>query len=171
MSQTIFDAVQDIDGQGRVIRSDFAFRTKKTITFAGGTTDAWGDDGGALDGGAIFTVTGLLKIQIFAEITTNCAGGATEEIGISGATAIFCAQETDTNLDAGNIWLNNGTPAAYYIIGEQQAAADNAPIYVLNGQDVILTTAGGANTTSGVIDVIALWSPLSDDAAVQDSGN
>lgn len=27
--------------------------TKRTITFAGGTTGAWGDDGGALDGAAI----------------------------------------------------------------------------------------------------------------------
>jgi hypothetical protein len=168
---TQFDAVQDIDGQGKVLRSDFAFRTRKTITFAGGTTDAWGDDGGALDGGAIFTVTGLVKVQLFGEVTTNLAGGATAEVGITGATAIFCAQETDTNLDAGNIWLNNATPAAYYIIGEEQAAADNAPIYTLNGQDIILTTAGGANTTSGVIDFFALWSPISDDAAIEDSGN
>lgn len=168
---TQFDAVQDIDGQGKVIRGDFAFRTSKRITFAGATTNAWGDDGGTLDGGAIFTVTGLLKVQVFAEVITNLAGGATAEVGIAGATAIFLAQETDTNLDAGNIWLNDGTPAAYYIIGEEQAAADNAPIYVLNGQDIILTTAGGANTTSGVIDFFALWSPISDDASLVDSGN
>ena len=168
---TTFDAVQDLDGQGKVIQSDFAFRTSKTITFAGATTNAWGDDGGTLDGGAIFTVTGLVKVQLFAEVTTNLAGGATEEVGITGATAIFCAQETDTDLDAGNIWLNNATQAAYYIIGEEQAAADNAPIYILNGQDIIITTAGGANTTSGVIDFFALWSPISDDAFISASSN
>lgn len=168
---TQFDAVQDIDGQGKVIRSDFAFRTKKTITFAGGTTNAWGDDGGTLDGGAIFTVTGLVKCQLIGEVTTSLAGGATLEVGIAGATAIFLPQETDTDLDAGNIWVNDATAAAYYIIGEEQAAADNLPIYLLNGQDIIITVTGGANTTSGVIDFFCLWTPVSDDAAVEDSGN
>lgn len=168
---TQFDAVQDIDGQGKVLRSDFAFRTKKTITFAGATTNAWGDDGGTRDGGAIFTVTGLVKCQVLGEVTTNLAGGATLEVGIAGATAIFLPQETDTDLDAGNIWLNDATAAAHYIIGEEQAAADNLPIYLLNGQDIILTVSGGANTTSGVIDFFALWSPISDDGAIEDSGN
>ena len=31
--------------------------TTKTITFIGGTTNEWGDDGGTLDGGVMFTVT------------------------------------------------------------------------------------------------------------------
>ena len=166
-----FDAVQDIDGQGKILRSGFAFRTKKIITFAGATADAWGNDGGALDGGAIFTVTGLVEVQLISRVTTNLAGGATAEVGITGATAIFLAQETDTNLDAGNIWLQNGTPAAYYITGEEQAAADNLPIYTLNGQDIILTTAGGNDTDSGVIEFFARWNALSDDASIVDSGN
>lgn len=145
--------------------------TKKTITFAGGTTNAWGDDGGTLDGGAIFTVTGLVKCQILGEVTTNLAGGATLEAGITGDTAIFLPQETDTDLDAGNIWLNDATAAAYYIIGEEQAAADNLPVYLLNGQDIILTVSGGANTTSGVIDFYCIWNPISSDGSVADSGN
>lgn len=167
---TQFDAVQDIDGQGKVIQSDFAFRTKKRITFAGGTTNAWGDDGGTRDGGAIFTVTGLVKVQLFGEVITDLVGGATVEVGISGATAIFCSQVTDTTLDAGEIYLGDTTPASYFIIGEEQAAADNAPIYLLNGNDIILTTTT-TNTTSGVIDFFALWTPISDDGAVEDSGN
>lgn len=166
---TIFDAVQDIDGQGKVLRTDFAFRTAKTITFAGGTTNAWGDDGGTLDGGAIFTVTGVVKVQLFGEVTTDLVGGATIEVGITGGTAIFGKQLTDTTLDALDIYLNENA-AAYHIIGEEQAAVDNAPIYILNGQDIILTTTT-TNTTSGVIDFFALWSPISDDGAIEDSGN
>lgn len=168
---TKFGRSVDRDANRVPLIGQFPFREKKTVTFAGGTTNEWGDDGGTLDGGAIFTVTGLIEVKVYGEVTTDCAGGATEEVGISGATAIFCAQETDTNLDAGNIWINNGTPAAYYIIGEQQAAADNLPYYALNGQDIILTTAGGANTTSGVIDFFALWRPISDDGDLVDSGN
>ena len=156
----------DKDANRVPLTGDYPFRASRTITFAGGTTNAWGDDGGTNDGGAIFTVTGVVQVKVIGEVTTNCAGGATEEVGITGATAIFCAQETDTNLDAENLWINNGTPAAYYIVGEEQAAADNLPEYLLNGQDIILTTAGGANTTSGVIDFFALWKPISDDGAI-----
>lgn len=144
--------------------------TKKTITFTGGTTDAWGDDGGALDGGAIFTVTGLVKAQVVGVCTVDLVGGATVEVGITGATAIFGAQITDTTLDAGEIYLNDTTPASYFIIGEEQAAADNFPVYLLNGNDIILTTTT-TNTTSGAIDFYCIWTPISTDGLVEDSGN
>ena len=143
--------------------------TKKTITFAGATTNAWGDDGGTLDGGAIFTVTGLVKARVIGVCTTDLVGGATVEVGITGATAIFCAQITDTTLDSGEIYLNDTTPATYFIVGEEEAAADNFPEYILNGNDIILTTTT-TNTTSGVIDFYCIWNPISSDGSVADSG-
>jgi len=167
-----FAASLDPDGNGKPIyRGDLPFRTKKTVTFAGGTADVWGNDGGALDGGAIFEVTGVVKVALIGEVTTNLAGGATLEVGISGATAIFLPQETDTDLDAGNLWLNDTTAAAYYIVGEEDAAADNLPKYMLNGQDIILTVSGGADTTAGVIDFYAMWSPISNDGVLKASSN
>ena len=141
--------------------------TKRTITFAGATADAWGNDGGALDGGAIFTVTGVVKIQMFGECTTDLVGGATLENGITGATAIFNAQTTDTGIDSGELWFNNATPAAYFILGESTAAADNLPEYILNGQDIINTVSGGNDTDSGVIDFFAIWVPISEDGNVE----
>jgi len=162
---TSFAAAMDRDANAQVLTGDYPFRTKRTITFAGGTTDAWGDDGGALDGGVVFTVTGVVQIKVFGECTTDLVGGATVEVGITGATAIFCAQITDTTLDAGELFLNDTTPASYFIVGEEQAAADNLPEYILNGNDIILTTTT-TNTTSGVIDFFALWKPLSDDGSV-----
>ena len=139
--------------------------TKRTITFAGGTTNAWGDDGGTRDGGVVFTVTGLIFARLVGVCTTTLVGGATVEVGITGATAIFGKQITDTDLEAGEIYLNE-TPATYFIVGEEQAAADNFPTYLLNGNDIILTTAGGTNTTAGVVDFYLIWTPISDDAAV-----
>jgi hypothetical protein len=139
--------------------------TKRTITFAGGTTNDWGDDGGTLDGGAIYTVTGLVKAQVVGVVTTDLVGGATIEVGITGGTAIFCAQVTDTVLDSGEIYLGDTTPASSFIIGEENAAADNLPIYLLNGNDIILTTTT-TNTTSGVIDFYCIWTPISDDGNV-----
>jgi hypothetical protein len=143
--------------------------TKKTVTFAGGTTDAWGDDGGALDGGVVFTVTGTVIAQVIGVCKTSLAGGATVELGITGATAIFGKKITDTDLDAGQLYVNE-TAATYMIIGEENAAADNLPTYLLNGNDIILTTTT-TNTTSGVIDFYCVWIPISDDANVEASSN
>lgn len=164
---TTFADSMDRDANRVPLTGDYPFRTKRTITFAGATADAWGNDGGALDGAAIFTVTGLVQIKAIAEVTTDLTGAsATLAVGISGATTIFMTTETGTDLDAGNVWLNDATQAAYYIVGEEQAAIDNWPEYVLNGQDIILTVAGGANVETGVIDFFALWKPLSDDGSV-----
>jgi len=154
------------DANGVPIQSD-GLLTKKTVTFAGATADAWGNDGGALDGGVIFTVTGVVKARVFGVCNTDCTGaGSTDEVGITGATAIFMPVTTMTDLNAGMLWLNNATPATYFIVGESEAAADNFPIYLLNGNDIILTTKT-ANTEAGVVDFYCLWIPLSDDASVE----
>jgi hypothetical protein len=140
--------------------------TKKSVTFAGATADTWGNDGGALDGGVLFTVTGLVKVQLIAVCNVDCTGaGSTDEVGITGATAIFMPITTMTSLDAGMIWLNNATPATYFISGEAVAAADNFPEYLLNGNDIIMTTKT-ANTTAGQVDFYCIWTPLSIDGNV-----
>lgn len=168
---TAYAATADRDGNSQVIRGESSFRTKKTITFAGGTTNAWGDDGGTLDGAALFTVTGLVTARLVAACTTSLTGdSATIEVGITGATAIFMPIETATQIDAGQVWLNDAGNATYAIIGEEDAAADNLPLYLLNGNDIILTVKT-ANVTAGVLDFYCLWNPISDDGAVADSGN
>ena len=166
MASPYVDARMTLDGNGYPIQGMYPFMAKKIITFAGGTTDAWGDDGGALDGGTVFTVTGVVKCVVVAKCTTDCAGaGSTNEVGITGATAIFMPTTTMTSLDAGHIWLNNATPATYFIVGESEAAADNLPIYMLNGNDIIMTTKT-ANTTGGVVEFYCYWTPISSDGNV-----
>lgn len=159
------DSVFHIDGNREKIQGD-GLVTKKTVTFAGATLNAWGNDGGALDGGVLFTVTGAVRVRVLGVCLTDCTGGgSTDEVGITGATAIFMPITTMTGLDAGHIWINNATPATYFIIGEAEAAADNWPIYMLNGNDIIMTTKT-ANTTAGVVDFYCQWIPLSDNASV-----
>lgn len=141
--------------------------TKRTLTFAGGTADAWGDHDGALDGTAIYTVTGLCFVKLIAVCTTSLTGDtATVEVGITGDTAIFMPTETATQIDAGQIWLNDAANAAYGIIGEENAAADNLPIYALNGNDIICTVKT-ANITAGVLDFYCIWKPISTDAVIE----
>jgi hypothetical protein len=171
MASPYTDAVQRLDGNGYPIHAELPFLSTKTVTFAGATTNAWGDDGGTLDGGVLFTVTGLVQVRLVARCTTDCTGaGSTDEVGITGATAIFMPTTTMTNLDVGEIWLNNATPASYFIIGEEEAAADNYPIYLLNGNDIIMTTAT-ANTEAGVVEFYCYWKPISVDGQVIDAGN
>ena len=163
-----YTAALDMDANNKPIyRGEFPFRTKRTIEFAGATTDAWGDDGGALDDSAIFTVTGMVMVKLIADIKTSLTGdSATIEVGITGATAIFMPTETATQLDAGQIWFNDAANAAYGIIGAESAAAGNLPEYILNGNDIILTVKT-ANVEAGKIDFFALWSPISDDGLIE----
>jgi len=143
--------------------------TQKTITFIGGTANEWGNDGGTLDGGAIFTVTGLVRVRIFGFCTTNLAGSGTHTVGISGSTAIYLPAEAAVDINANDYVINNATTTAFPILGDEAAAPDNFPEYALSGQDIIMTIAGGADITSGVIDYYALWVPWSDDGNLVDS--
>jgi len=164
---------QYIDGNYKTI-GNLGLITKKTVTFAGGTTNAWGDDGGTLDAGVLFTVTGLVFCKLLAvckgtSLTSD--GAATISVGITGDTAIFLPVETATQIDDGQIWFNDAANATYGIIGEESAAIDNLPEYALNGNDIILTVAGGANVTGGILDIYAIWNPISPDANLVDAGN
>lgn len=145
--------------------------TKKTITFVGGTTDGWGDDGGALDGGAIFTVTGAIRVQMFGICSTDLAGSGNHAVGITGAVTIFLPTEAAVDINEDDFVVNNASTAAHFILGQEEDAAGNFPEYLLNGQDIIMTITGGANITSGVIDYYAIWTPWSDDGDLVDSGN
>lgn len=156
----------DRDANHVPLTGDYPFRTKRTITFTGATADTWGNDGGALDDSAIFTVTGVVMVKVLAAITTSLTGAtATVEVGITGATAIFMPTETATDMDAGQVWLNDAANATYAIIGEEAAAADNLPEYLLNGNDIILTVKT-ADVETGVIDFYALWKPVSNDGSI-----
>ncbi len=166
MASPYIDARMALDGNGNPVQGLYPFMAKKTITFAGATTNAWGDDGGTKDGGVVFTVTGVVKCVVIGKCTTSCTGaGSTDEVGITGDTAIFMPITTMTSLDTGHIWLNNATPATYFIAGESEAAADNLPVYILNGNDIILTTKT-ANTDTGVVELYCYWTPLSSDGSV-----
>lgn len=140
--------------------------TKRTVTLAGGTTDAWGDHDGALDGTAIYTVTGLCFVKLLAVCVTSLVGAtATIEAGITGDTAIFLPQETATQIDEGQIWVNDAANGTYIVVGGESGATGNLPEYLLNGNDIILTV-GTANITAGELDFYCIWRPISDTASV-----
>ncbi len=158
-----------LDGNHKPI-TNLGLITKKTITFAGATADAWGNDGGALDAGAIFTVTGAVKVQMFGICTTNLAGSGSHSVGITGAVTIFLPTEAGVDINADDFVVNNATTAAYFIWGAEKDAGGNFPEYLLNGQDIIMTVTVD-DIDSGVIDYYAIWNPISSDGSLADAGN
>mgnify|MGYP001586299402 CR=1 FL=1 len=76
----------------------------------------------------------------------------------------------DQHHDADQIWINDAANATYAIVGEEEAAIDNLPKYLLNGNDIILTVKT-ANVATGVLDFYCIWNPISSDGDISDSGN
>lgn len=135
-------------------------QAEKDITFDGGTTNAIGDFNGTGDPFTVFTITGTIKLKLYAVCTTILAGAsATLELGVSGNTAKLIAQTTATDIDANEIW-HDATPDS--AVELSSVSVENI---IANGLDVI-GTVGTANITSGVIKFVALWKPVSKDGSL-----
>jgi hypothetical protein len=156
----IYDAVMELDGQGRPLYSPLPFMAEKNMVFAGATVNDPGDyTGGTGNPATLFTVTGDVLAYLIALCKTSLVGAATLEAGLTGNTAILLAQIADVaaSLDENMNWLD-ATPA----IGEGQA-----PIFhpIAGGLDII-QTVGTANITAGEIDYYCFWRPLSSDGLI-----
>lgn len=123
---------------------------EKTITFANSTGTV-----------SVFTVTGMVAVQIIPECTTNVASAAAADItlGVSGDTDAMIAATTATDLDANNIWIDASPDSN---IEAQSTSRD----YIIgNSDDVILTLS--AQVDSGVLVFRCLWKPISADGKVE----
>lgn len=130
--------------------------------FAGGTTNARGDNDGTSDPFTLFTVTGDVLVRIFGVCTVDLVsgGGGTLEVGVTGNTAGLIAQTTATDIDASDLW-SDSTPT----VRVDTLASVLGPYIVANGADII-ETVGTADITAGNVYYICLWRPLSPDGNV-----
>lgn len=147
------------DRNGNAVTSpDYSLQAVKTVTFAGGTTNAAGDFDGTGNPVTLFTVTGTVLMRVLARCTTDLAGAsATLEVGTALTTAGLIAQTTATGIDANEIWYDNSPDAS--------VEASTVLTQKIVSQDVI-ATVGTANITSGVIEFVCLWFPLTPDSKV-----
>lgn len=140
-----------------------SFNVTKAVptAFAGGTTNARGDDGGTNDPYTIFNVTGDVLVRVYGVCTSDLisAGGGTLSLGVTGNTAMLIASTTATDIDVNEIW-NDASPA----IGDTLANIAG-PFVIPNGLDII-ETVGTADITAGNIYYVCLWRPLSSDGNV-----
>lgn len=121
----------------------------KSITYAAGTT-------GATGASTLFTVTGVVAIQLFAvcgeDLTSG--GGATLEVGITGNIAALLAQTTATGIDAGEIWIDTGPATVELLPARSIVAVD------------IIQTVGTTTVTGGSLTYYCLWAPISSNGNV-----
>lgn len=135
--------------------------------FAGGTTNARGDDGGTNDPYTLFTVTGDVVVRMFGVGTVDLvsAGGGSVSVGVTGNTAGILAAETATDIDAGTIYHS-----ATQVLGVVALSTIVGPFVIVNGLDII-ETVGTADVTAGNIYYVCMWRPLSPGSTVEASSN
>lgn len=148
-------------GNESIYFNNQAYRVvEKSVTFVGGTINAIGDYDGTGDPFTIFTVSGAVKIRLYAICTTSLVGtSATIEIGVSGDTAEIIAQTTATDIDANELW-HDATPDSGV-----ETASDIVEKIIVKGLDII-GNIGTANITAGVIKFVCEWRPISNDGNV-----
>ena len=153
-----YAAAMDRDANFQPLGGMLPFRTKKTITFAGGTSDAIGDKDGALATFPIFTVTGDVMVWVAGMVKTTLVGAGTLEVGIPNNTAILIPQASDaTTLAVNELW-HDATSA----LGE----GFTPQVHGIGGGLDINGISASVDITAGVIDFYVFWRPLSDDADI-----
>lgn len=127
--------------------------------FAGGTTNARGDEAGTSDPLTLFTVTGVVAVKLIGICTVNLAsaGGGTVSVGTAISNAGLIASTTATDIDAGEIW-HDATPDASIeassVAGEKFVTQD------------IKEYIGTADVTAGQIYYVCMWRPISPGATL-----
>jgi len=144
-SSTLGDYITPVDG-GQW------FACNKAITYAAGTT-------GAVSAKTIFTVTGLVRVRLFAKCTATLTSGgaATVEVGTTTNTAGLIAQTTATNIATNEIW-QDATPDASVELETTR------PTYLVSEdiKEKIATTT----VTGGSMQYACVWQPVTADGMV-----
>lgn len=129
----------------------------KTMTFAGGTVNDPGDFDGTGNPATLFTVSGgMVAVKVYARVVTALAGAtATIQVGTTVAAGTIIASTTATNLAVNEVW-NDASP-------DISAEVDSTLRVVSQS---IIQTVGTANITSGVIEYVAVWKPITEGATL-----
>jgi hypothetical protein len=127
---------------------DLPRKVTKEVAFTGAA------DHGEIGVVALFTVTGAVRIKLYAICTETLVGAGTLECGTPASTAGIIAQITNaTQLLIGEIW----TDASPTTVLEPDSQVPD--VIVGDGADIQLTV-GAANITDGTIVFVAEWNPL-----------
>ena len=139
--------------------TSFATLTAKPGVFAGGTSNARGNQAGTGNPTSLFTVTGNVLVQIYGVgITTLTGASATLSFGVTGNTGLLIASTTATSIAATDVWLSNAPAIGF--------AYSSLGTFILPYSQNIIETVGTANITGGNLYYVCLWRPLSSGSTV-----
>jgi len=143
----------------------FSTAISAPTAFAGGTTNARGDDCGTSDPLTLFTVTGTVEVKVIGVCTVDLAsaGGGTVSVGTAVNNAGIIASTTATAIDASEIW-HDATPDSS-VEATSGAASWAGKIVTQDIKEYI----GTADVTAGQFYYICQWRPLSIGGAVVSS--
>ncbi len=133
---------------------------RKIVTFVAGST-------GALGNHVIFTVTGAVKVRMYAVCTTNVAmtgAGATISLGIVGTVEQFIAATAGDALDAGELWFD-ASPTTLVDLDCVVGGTIMQKTAIGDGTDIIYTIAVDT-LASGVVEFMAEYEPITTDGAI-----
>jgi len=115
----------------------------------------------------IFTVTGAVKVKLYAVCTTGltpAVAGATVSLGIVGTVAQFIAATLAADLVAGELWYD-ASPTTLIDLDSVVSAGTMAKTVIGDGADIIIDVAVQA-ITSGVIEFMVEFEPVTTDGNV-----
>lgn len=139
----------------KALESNIAQVATKIYTFSTLTTGAVGTH-------VLFTVTGVVKVKVYAVCITSvvpAVGGATIEVGTPTETAGIIAQTTAADLIAGEIW-DDDSPTTKI---EPDSAIPE--VVIGDGSDIGIKIATQA-VASGVVEFRVEYTPISSDGAL-----
>lgn len=130
------------------------FKASKTIAFTGAANL------GAIGNVPLFTVTGEVLINAIVAFCTEDLAGATATLalGVTGATALFIAATTGTDIDLGEFWVDT--------VPDPNGVALPAAVKEIVITDNIVGTVATAAISDGTIRWDCYWRPLSSDGLV-----
>jgi hypothetical protein len=115
----------------------------------------------------IFTVTGAVKVKLYAICTTGltpAVAGATVSLGVVGTVAQFIAATLAADFTAGELWYS-ATPTTVIDLDSVVSAGIIAKTVIGDGADIVIDVAVQA-ITSGVIEFMCEWEPITTNGAV-----
>lgn len=146
--------------------SSFAWRTTKKVSsaFTGAVSNAHGDKDGTLAAYPLFTCYGDLLLHVFGICNVLPVGASgTLEVGIAGNTPCLIAQETASEIAAGNVFVSaTQAVGAARLVGQPFVMAGKAD----GSARTIIETVATTDLSAGQIDYYCMWIPLEDGARV-----
>lgn len=107
----------------------------------------------------IFTVTGVVYVEVIVIVTTTFSGGNNVSIGTTSGAATVLANRATSELQQNRIWSTEGT------VDDNSAPSNNIPKVFINNENIRVNNVTAI--TAGELDIYIRYQPISDGAEIK----